>query len=268
MLTPAPALRGIVARHTAFAGDGAPASFRPLPGSVVPLVVEIGDGWSVGDPRRPGVPPERVGSFVAGLTAAPVAVSHPGGARCLQIDLTPLGARRLLGVAMDEIAGRTVGLDAVLGAVAGRLAEVVAGAPSWEAAVAGVEAELLNRLRDAPAADPGTSWALAAIVGSGGRASIGALARELGWSHRRLIAGFRRDVGLPPKAVARIVRLERLQSLAGSPDFPGWARAAAMCGYADQSHLAREVGALTDMTPTALRAGAVNFVQDAEDGPS
>jgi AraC-like DNA-binding protein len=84
----------------------------------------------------------------------------------------------------------------------------------------------------------------------------------LGWSHRRLIARYRDVVGLPPKLVARIVRFERLAASVAEDPAADWAGAAVACGYFDQAHLAREVRELADITPTELRAQAVNSVQD------
>lgn len=89
----------------------APPGGRKLPRTAAhrrPVILDLGDGWSVADARRPERAPERVGSFVAGLTDGPVVVEHGGTARCLQVDLTPLGARRLLGRPMSEIANRVV----------------------------------------------------------------------------------------------------------------------------------------------------------------
>ena len=103
---------------------------------------------------------------------------------------------------------------------------------------------------------------------------IGRLADEVGWSHRHLIARFRRQVGLRPKMVARLVRFDglcrRLDQAGGRPD---WGRVAAEAGYADQAHLARDFRQFTGTTPTqflalTLRPGRdgrpeVNSVQDA-----
>jgi AraC-like DNA-binding protein len=264
---PGPNLAGIVVGYTGFSESApAPVRFCELPCTYVPLIIDLGEGWSVSEPHRPARAPARLRSFVAGLTDRPVSVEHPGRARCLQVDLTPLGARRLLGMPMGEIANRSVALEDVLGPAARHLAERLDAAPGWEARFALIEGVLGARLARGAPADPGAAWALGRLSASGGRVAVGDLARELGWSHRRLIARFRADVGLPPKTVARIIRFERLRALLGAEPGIGLARAAARCGFSDQAHLAREVRDLAGITPSALRDDDVNFVQDHPPG--
>jgi len=266
---PHPALAGEVIRYTGYAErSAAPVTFRELPCTYVPVIIDMDAGWSIADGRRPNRPPERLGSFVAGLTDGPVIVSHRGSARCLQVDLAPLAARRLLGLPMSELANRSVSLEDVLGPSASDLAGRIGDAPGWPERFTLVERALAARIAAAPAVDPGVAWSLGVLAGSGGRAAIGGLAGELGWSHRRLIARFRDAVGMPPKRVARILRFERLIALIGADPALGWARAAAECGFADQAHLAREVRDLAGVTPTALRADAVNSVQDRAEDPA
>lgn len=261
--SPHPALRDAVLRYEGFAQRApGPVRFRELPGTFVPLILDLGEGWRIGDARAPAATAERLGSFVAGITDGPVMVEHPGTARCLRVDLTPLGARRLLGLPMSELANRSVALEDVIGADAHVLIAQLAAAADWPTRFGLVERALAARLDRAPRADAGVAWALARIGDAGGAVAIGALARDLGWSHRRLIARFRDQVGIAPKATARIVRFERLRTLTEADAAIDWARAAAACGYFDQAHLAREVRDLAGLTPTALRAGAVNFVQD------
>jgi AraC-like DNA-binding protein len=266
---PGPALAGVVMSYTGFAQrEAQPVRFRELPCTYVPLILDLGEGWSVADARRPERGPERLGSFVAGLTDGPVLVGHGGTARCMQIDLTVLGARRLLGLPMSEIANRSVALEDVLGREAHVLVERMADTPGWPERFALAERALGARLAASRPVEPATGWAVGRVVASGGRVAIGELARELGWSHRRLIARFRDGVGLAPKSVARIVRFELLTGLLRAEPGVGWARAAAGCGFFDQAHLAREVRDLAGLTPTALRAEGVNSVQEIPAGRS
>ncbi|MGD9694765.1 MAG: helix-turn-helix domain-containing protein [Thermoleophilia bacterium] len=262
---PSPATARAVLRMAGFEQRaGAPVEFIEYPCSHVPMILDLGAGWEVADGRDPATPGERLGSFAAGLTTGPVRVVHGGWARCLQVDLAPRAARRLLGVPLRELAGRSVALRDVMGpsaeALTGRLAE----AATWDERFALVERALARRLGDAPPLRREVGWALGRIRASGGAQPIGGLASELGWSARRLIRGFRDEVGLPPKAVARIVRFERLAALAGADGPVDWARAAVACGYFDQAHMAREVRDLAGVTPARLRAERINSVQSAE----
>ena len=82
---------------------------------------------------------------------------------------------------------------------------------------------------------------------------IAALAETVGWSRSRLVDRFRREIGVPPKTVARIARFRSAVDAMGAGE-TSLARVAAESGYADQSHFNRDVRALTGWTPAELLA--------------
>lgn len=219
--------------------------------SIVPLIVSLGPVIDVDGESR--------GSFVAGLYDRPARTEFVGDQLGIQVDLSPLGARRLLGVPLAELARRTVPLEDLLGPSGDELVEGLAGLSGWEARFELLDLALTRRLRDAPPIRPAVTAAWHRVVETGGRIGVEALARDVGYSRRQLAARFGEDVGLGPKAVARIVRFERACELLRRGTAP--AEAAAAAGYADQSHLNREARALTGMTPT--RARDLPNVQDA-----
>jgi len=87
---------------------------------------------------------------------------------------------------------------------------------------------------------------------------------------RHVTERFRHQLGLAPKAYARLLRFEHARSLLGCPHPDRTlADAATEMGYYDQSHLTRDFVAFAGMTPGAYAAQAglvpeVRFVQDAE----
>lgn len=260
---PHPSLREVVLRYEGFSQRTAgPVTFRELPCTFVPIIIDLDAGWTVAHRQHAAGSPLRLGSFVAGVTDGPVLVGHGGSARCLQVDLTPLGARRLIGMPMSELANSSVPIDAVFGRFGRELVQRVGEAPNWPARFRLLDDVLRARLAEAAPVDAGVEWSMRRIVASSGAAPIKDLVEDLGWSHRRLIARYRDAVGLSPKVVARIVRFERLKALLAKDPNADWAGLAARCGYFDQAHLAREVRELADITPTELRAQTVNFVQD------
>ena len=80
----------------------------------------------------------------------------------------------------------------------------------------------------------------------------------MGWSDRQLAREFRREIGLPPKAAARVIRFDRARRLL--PRYNG-AVVAAECGYADQAHFVREFVAFAGMRPTRWLAEEVGNLQ-------
>jgi AraC-like DNA-binding protein len=218
----------------------------------VPLIINFGSPFHLGLGRRPGAA-DRYTSFAAGLFAGPVMMDSDGEAQCIQVNFTPLGGRLFFGLPMSELADGMIPLadlgDRDIGTLALRLGELKA----WEARLDLVERFVAERLARSAGLDPGVSWAFGQLIRKGGDVRIGALARHLDWSRRRLVERFRADIGLPPKAVSRIIRFNAAEALAARGEHAGWADIAAACGYADQAHLTREFAALAGSTPTAWR---------------
>jgi hypothetical protein len=229
--TPHPSLRGVVLRYQGYTQRSpGPVSFRELPCTFVPIIIDLDAGWTVAHREHVGGSPLRLGSFVAGITDGPVLVGHGGSARCVQVDLTALGARRLIGMPMSELANRSVPIEDVFGRSGPALVQRVGDAPDWASRFALLDSAIRLRLAESRDVDAGVAWSLRRIAASGGATVIAELADELGWSHRRLIARYRDAVGLPPKRVARIVRFERLSALLTTDPAADWAAAAVAVG--------------------------------------
>ena len=232
---PAPLLAGRVTRYCGFEERTPHATRRREgPGFSAVLVFAFEEHWLING--------ERHTSFAAGLHEAQVTTEHPGRSLGLQVDLDPLAARALFGVPAHELANRVVALDDLLDPF---LCERLAAARGWEERFAVLDDVLAAALADVRPA-PEIAWAWRRLRDSEGRVAIGELCDRLGWSRKRIAARFRDELGLPPKAVARLVRFEHARSLAGTMS---WGELAFECGFADQSHLIHEFRAITGQTP-------------------
>jgi AraC-like DNA-binding protein len=262
---PAPSLRPYIRRYYGFREEThARTQRREGPGAEVVVLLSFGTEWRIGDATNPEIPAERVTSFAAGLRTTSVVTEHDGMAYGMQVSLTPPGAYALFGVPMYELEGATVPLECVLGADTGLLVERLATSEGWDRRFAILERALARRLEGPTSPTPGVTWAWRRLADSHGSMSIRELGRDLGWSPKRLLRRFREEVGLPPKALARLLRFEHAAALLERSDPPGLARVAAMCGYYDQSHLTSEFRRITGVTPAgyARSAGVAIFFQD------
>jgi AraC-like DNA-binding protein len=256
---PSAALSGRVRDYYGFTEHtGARTRRREGPGPEIVVIVSFGNEWRIGDALSPERPLVRFESFVGGPRGSSVLTEHDGWSAGMQINLAPTAGHMLFGLPMCELAQQNVPLD-MLVADTDLLVERLHDAPSWAQRFAILDEELAVRLADAPDPTPGVEWAWRELERTRGRAAVGALCEELGWSRRRLAARFKDEVGLGPKAVARLFRFEHALELVGADPEPTWAGIASRAGYYDQSHLINEFRSITGITPVQY----VTNLQDA-----
>ena len=191
--------------------------------------------------------------WIAGLSDRYTVVGFGARYASIDLELTPLGARSVLGLPLGELEGQTVRLEDAFGAAGSQLVDQLHDALDWDARFDAVERFLLARLDAGPRPTPAVAWAMSRLRQTGGRERVESLATQLGCSRRYLLARFRDEVGLPPKTVARLIRFGTVRRrIERAPT--RWAEVAYECGYADQSHLARDFRELAGTTPADFLA--------------
>ncbi|MGW7006857.1 helix-turn-helix domain-containing protein [Streptomyces sp. NPDC054933] len=264
-------LRPYVAWYTGYRQAGiAPARHRGLPSPYLTLIVTLDDPLVVaGHPdhrQAPGV----YASLLGGLHRAPALITHPGRQSGVQVALSPLGARSLLGLPAGELANIDAPADAVLGRRIESLRAGMVEASDWQQRFALLDAWLTGLIRPDRAVPPEVARAWELLLRSGGAMSAAALADEVGWSGRHLASRFRTEIGLSPKAAARVVRFDRARRVIGDlarrpgpGTDPTLAEIAVTYGYFDQAHLARDFRELAGCAPSRWLAEEFRNVQAA-----
>ncbi|MDP1864954.1 MAG: helix-turn-helix domain-containing protein [Bradyrhizobium sp.] len=214
----------------------------------IPLIISFGTPFTIALGRVPDAA-DRHNSFAAGLYAGAVYIESDGGAECVQVDFTPLGAFRFFGGAVGNLAARMIEVGDVLGADGTRLRERLGATEGWQRRFDIVEEFVADRANHLPSPELEFAWRLLARRGGGIR--IATLAEEIGWSRKHLVELFRHQFDLGPKSIARMMRFHRASGLARAGTPSGWAGIAADSGFSDQAHLIREFTALAGEPPTA-----------------
>ncbi len=275
---PAGPLRRYVAWYAGYRQRGVPpARHRGLPSPYLTLIFTLDEPLTIAAHPDPGQPPGEFGTLLGGLHSVPALITHAGAQSGIQVALRPLGARALLGVPAGELAGLDIPAEAVLGGVCAELRDRVRAAAGWPERFAVLDGILLRRAAETshpptagPAAvSPEVSWAWRELLAAGGTVRVSELAAGTGWSGRHLTSRFRAEIGLTPKAAARVIRFDRarkllVRKLAGATAAGGGyllADLAADCGYFDQAHLAREFRALAGCPPSQWLAEEFRNVQ-------
>jgi AraC-like DNA-binding protein len=266
---PAPALRPFIAGYSGFRQAGVPpATHRGLPSPYLTVIFTLDDPLTISTHVDVRQPPASYRTLVGGLHTSPALVTHQGRQSGIQLLLSPLGARALLGMPAAGLASIDVEGSEVLGPLADQIGERITAAGDWPARFAVLDQALTSRLADPPiepriSDEVGHAWRR--LLSSRGHCAVSELAAETGWSDRHLRSRFCGETGLTPKAASRVIRFDRTRRLlqrraaAGSP--LQLAGLAADCGYYDQAHLAREFRDLAGLPPSAWLAEQFRNVQ-------
>jgi AraC-like DNA-binding protein len=172
---------------------------------------------------------------------------HGSEVVCLQVRLSPLLARA---VGLPDDFGGVATMTDVWGRHAAALEGRLRRASTWQERFTLAAEAVASRAHASavPDAEVGEVWRR--LFAAHGSARVETLSADVGWSRKRLWSRFRAQTGLTPKGAARLIRFDHAaHALAGgrSP-----AAVAAESGYADQSHLSREVADFTGSTPAAI----------------
>lgn len=249
---PHPALAGLV---VGLAGlhehSAAPVRRRQPAGSLIPLVLSFGDPLDVVSLSAGEGGGRSYGSFVAGLMPGHASTSFDRSQDCVQVYLTPRGAHRILGGCAGSVAGRVVAVDdlEVASVLGGMLPDRLHSATNWTERLRLVEQALLLLAARGPEPDDSVVWMWRRLLATGGQARITDLVARTGWSHRHVGARFREQLGTAPKLAASVIRFERASAELGHKPL---AELASRHGYADQSHLCREVMRFAGESPLSL----------------
>ena len=203
-----------------------PARHRGLPSPELTLIFTLDDPLVLASHPDPAQAPGTYDSIAGGLHTAPAIITHEGRQSGVQLGLSPLGARMLLGMPAGELAEIDVAAEEVLGSLATEVRDRLRTATTWPGRFAILDEVLTARAargaaRAGAGVSPEVAYAWRKLLRTGGATAVGVLAAETGWSERHLRARFREETGLGP-TMARSSRSSACGSRRGAG--PGGSR--------------------------------------------
>ncbi|WP_460717520.1 helix-turn-helix domain-containing protein [Nocardia heshunensis] len=261
---PDPRLRAYVTGYSGYLLRGfAPGTHIGMPGAGLTVIITIDEPIHVPVSAQPGQPGGHWDMLASGLTVRPAVIAHNGFQHGVQLNVTPLGCRALFGMPTAALGSWLVDLTDVLGPRAIELRERLSSQSGWPQRFAVIDEILLRQLHPADwDAELAHAWAL--LSGPDPAVRVAAVADEIGWSRRHLGNRFAAELGITPKDAARVARFGRSHRLMREPGRV-LAEVAAVAGYYDQAHMAREWRELAGMPPSVwLEHEEFPFVQDQQ----
>jgi AraC-like DNA-binding protein len=249
---PHAALAGLVRGYQGYREiTAAPMRRREMPDAQVVMIIDFGPALRILDQSGGQVRHQHRAGFVAGLHDSFTLTETEAAMSGIQINFTLTGARAFFAGPADALSGRVVALDDLLSDGRG-LRDRLVEERCWASRFRIIDQVILERVARAAPLPRWLEWTWSQLQRSGGRAEIGALAREVGFSRKHLAASFRQSLGTTPKALARLLRFRRALAALRSGRPPDWTALALDCGYYDQAHFIRDFRQFSGGPPTEL----------------
>lgn len=252
---------GFVASMVGYKMTGqAPSLHRGVPSPYLTFIVNLDAPVVVGTHSRA----ETDGSaraydnILGGLHTHAAYLFQPEHQVGIQLAIHPLAARRVFGLPAAELTEIANDAAEVLGGGIGRMQQRVGECETWPQRFGLVNRYLVDRASAAPSfmtprpeVAAGWRW----MVAHRGLGRMDDLALHVAMSARQLTKLFRAEVGVPPKAVNRLIRFDlarqQIQQRAMAGDDLGLTDVATAAGYYDHAHLTRDFGDFLGCSPTA-----------------
>ena len=142
---PPASLRPFVSGYAGYRQEGVPPGrHRGLPSPELTFIITLDDPLAIDAHPDPGQPAGSYDTLLGGLHTSPALVSHQGRWSGVQLGLTPLGARMLLGLPAAGLANWDAEATDVIGGFAAQLRELAVEQPTWADRFAVID-QLLER---------------------------------------------------------------------------------------------------------------------------
>ena len=220
------------------------------PNGCAKLIVPIENALISVTPER-GVLVSRAGGFffVGNRDSATHVYTTAQPTAFIGVEFVPHGVFPLFGVPMAETTNYLLECENVFDRWGKVVGESLGNIVGLEEKAAFLQRQLVERLSHGPRTSALVAHAVELLHASDGLLPIRHLERESGYSRRYLTMMFNRHVGLPPKALARIFRFQRIYRHWATGASFELLKSAAYDSYYDQPHFTREFKRMTSYSP-------------------
>ena len=227
--------------------------WRLIPFGQVSMLFLLGDahGYNLTGPEE--TMRETQNAFMVGQFTKPIWLKFSGHTHLIKIQFKPSGIQQLIPVDMKEFTNvPSIELEALWGNSVNFLIEQLYNTKSDVAKINILDQYLEHKLLPQnPQADY-IDFTIEQLKINKGNLNVGALENKLGISSRHLERLFLKRVGLSPKELSKIIRLNYAFSYLKTAPDQTLTNLSYEAGYYDQSHFSRDFKTITGISPSKL----------------
>jgi AraC-like DNA-binding protein len=187
--------------------------------------------------------------FVFGQIVSPLEIESTGVTGIFAVRFHPDGFAPFATIPLGMMVDRAVPLDELFGTDGIELGQHVLQATTTDERIKICEAFLLNRLASSESVDRMVKSSVALLLSLKGQVKISELSEELQISRRQLERRFSTVVGLSPKQLSKIVRLQTTLKMLINNQAASLTALAYDGEYYDQAHFIKDFRQFTGVSP-------------------
>jgi AraC-like DNA-binding protein len=193
-------------------------------------------------------------SFVFGQITEALEIAPSGITGVFAVRFHPDGFVPFCDREIKHMENRAVSLEEIYGEAGKTLEQDIINSPNTEARIETIESFLTARLTSPEGRNALAKSTVDLLLKSKGQVSIDLLAAQLQTSRRQLERKFSTEIGLSPKQLSKIIRLQSILRIMGQRQFTNLTELAYEGGYFDQAHFVKDFKEFTGISPKQFYA--------------
>lgn len=187
--------------------------------------------------------------FVFGQITTPLAIEPTGRTGIFSVRFHPDGFMPFATLPIKELENRAVPLEDLFGSKGIELGLEMIGAAGTAERITMAESFLTQQLATPRAIDCVAKQSVAVMLQLNGQVSVEGLVDQLQINRRQLERRFAATIGLSPKQLAKIIRLQATIKMLEHKQFSSLTELAYENGYFDQTHFIKDFREFTGVSP-------------------
>lgn len=229
-----------------------PEKQRIVPDGCMEMIFHYGDLYhQYSDEENYIVQPR---CFVFGQITAPLEIAPSGTTGIFAVRFYPEGFTPFATIPVQEMENRAVPLNELFGEEAQHLEKEVLNSVTNEQRIKIIEHFLLGKLIAPETIDRVAKSSVELIMHLNGQLSVEELSERLQVNRRQLERKFSSVIGLSPKQLAKIIRLQATLKMLTNKQFTSLTSVAYESDYYDQAHFIKDFKEFTGMSPKKFYA--------------
>jgi AraC-like DNA-binding protein len=225
---------------------------RIVPDGCMEMIFHYGDLYEQFDEDGTIITQPRC--FVFGQITKPLEIAPAGVSGIIAARFHPDGFLPFSNISVQQMENKAIALNTIFGLTNNSFEQVVLQAATNEERIQLIESFLINKLQTAEVRNRITQLGIDALLQSNGQMNVQELVATLQINRRQLERKFSSAIGLSPKQLSKMIRLQNTFRMMGQKQFTSLTSLAYENGYYDQAHFIKEFKEFTGVSPKEFYA--------------